>query len=173
MVLGAMASKVAYNRFDLTNFHFLLHPRRWFWFATGLDGASGTSGRPVVNSDSFPAFNISAKEVDPVPYEGLAGRTPFGPKVYIDANVPITDNGSGVLSGEDDVAFAAKWDDLWLFEGDLRTRVLPEVLSGTLEIRFQVYNYVAFLVRYGQSLALGQGTGFVPPASAIDSSVKF
>jgi HK97 family phage major capsid protein len=172
MVLGAMASKTAYNRYNLENFHFLLHPRRWFWFATALDGASGTVGRPVVNIESV-AYNVSALEVPDVPFEGLAGRVPFGPAAYIDGNVPVTDNGSGVLSGTYDLAIGAKWDDLWLFEGDLRTRVLPEVLSGTLEVRFQLYNYVAFLVRYGQSITLAQGSGFGAPASAIDSSVTF
>lgn len=172
-VLGAMASKASYNRFDLTNFHFLLHPRRWFWFATSLDGANGTSGRPIVGSDRTGPFNVSALEQDMVPAEGLAGQVPFGPNAYIDGNVPTTDNGSGALSGTYDIAVGAKWDDLWLFEGDLRTRVLPEVLSGTLEVRFQVYNYLAFLVRYGQSISLGQGSGFAGPAGAIDPSIQF
>jgi len=172
MVLGAMASKTAYNRYNLENFHFLGHPRRWFWFATALDGAGGAVGRPVVNIESV-AYNVSALEVGNVPFEGLAGRVPFGPSYYIDGNVPTTDNGSGALTGTYDLTIGAKWDDLWLFEGDLRTRVLPEVLSGTLEVRFQLYNYVAFLVRYGQSITLAQGSGFAAPASAIDSSVTF
>ena len=173
MVAGAMASKIAYNRYDLSNVHYLLHPRRWFWFATALDGASGTAGRPLVVNPAFGPFNASALEQSSVPFEGLAGRMPFGPNVYIDANVPTTDNGSGALTGTNDLAIAAKWDDLWLFEGNLRTRVLPEILSGTLEIRYQVYNYVAFLVRYGQSITLAQGTGFGAPTSALDSSVTF
>ena len=39
--------------------------------------------------------------------------------------------------------------------------------SGTLEIRYQVFNYVAFLVRYGQSIAIGQGTGYAAPKGAL------
>jgi hypothetical protein len=54
-----------------------------------------------------------------------------------------------VTGGTNDLALGAHWDDLWLFEGQVRTRVLSEVLSGTLQVRFQVYNYVAFLARYG------------------------
>lgn len=174
-VLGAMASKTSYNRFDMTNFRYLLHPRRWFWFATSLDGATGKSGRPIVNaSDGFGPFNVSALEVDPAPAEGLAGRVPFGPPVYIDGNVPVVaTSGGAVTGGSNDVGVGAKWDDLWLFEGDLRTRVLPEVLSGTLEVRFQVYNYLAFLIRYGQSVAVAAGTGFAAPTGAIDSSITF
>jgi hypothetical protein len=164
MLAAAMASKVSYNRFDLTNFNYLLHGRRWFWFASALDG--GTTGRPLVNPD-VTGYNVSATNADQVPAQGRAGQFPFGPSVYIDPNVP-TDAG-----GIQDVAIAAKWDDLWLFEGAPRFRVLPEVLSGTLEVRFQLYNYVAFLVRYGQSIAIATGTGFAPPASALDASVLF
>lgn len=173
MVLGAMASKVAYNRFDLNNFGFVMHPRRWFWFATALDGTEGKIGRPVVNVPRNGPFNISNLANDAAMPEGYAGQTAFGPKAYVDPNIPVTDNGSGALTGSNDIAIGAKWDDLWLFEGDLRTRVLSEVLSGTLEIRFQVYNYIAFLVRYGQSIAIAEGTGFSAPKSAIDSSVEF
>jgi hypothetical protein len=78
--------------------------------------------------------------------------------VNISPNVPTTDNTDGGGATRD-VAIAAKWDDLWLFEGELRTRVLPEVLSGTLQVRFQAYNYVAFLARYGQSIASAPAPG--------------
>src|ERR1700756_304586 len=139
--LGAMASKTAYSRFNLKDFNYVLHPRRWFWAATGLDQL----GRPLGSDDGFGPRNAQAIEIDPQPFEGYAGRVPFGPNVYIDANVPITDNGSGAAGGTNDVAIGAIWDDCWLFEGDLRTRVLAEVLSGTLELRFQVYAYIAFL----------------------------
>jgi HK97 family phage major capsid protein len=169
-VLGALASQVSYNRFNLQNFAYLLHGRRWFWFATALDGASGTSGRPLVNPAET-GFNVSAIYDGMDVPEGLVGHVPFGPRAYISANVPTNDT-TGGGSGQD-LAISAKWDDLWLFEGDLRTRVLPEVLSGTLEIRFQVYNYVAFLARYGASLAIGTGTGFAAPVGAIDSSIAF
>ena len=168
-IAGAMASQIAWNRYDLSNLAFVLHPRRWFWYATTLD----TTGRPLVEMNTATAFNPGATEA-PLTAEGFVGNLSFGPGAYIDANVPSTDNGSGVLSGTNDVAIAAKWDDVWLFEGELRTRVLPEVLSGTLEVRFQVYNYVAALVRYGQSLAIAQGTYFAAPtAGGTLTSVTF
>jgi hypothetical protein len=139
-VLGAMASKTAYSRFNLIDFNYLVHPRRWFWYATGLDGASGTSGRFIVNTDTngFQNYNVQALEANPAPFEGYVGQTPFGVKAYIDANVPITDSAGTPGGGSADIAMGAIWDDVWLFEGDLRTRVLSEVLSGTLELRFQV-----------------------------------
>jgi len=163
-LLGALASKVSYNRYDLENLHFVLHPRRWFWFATTGDGPKAEYGRPLINTNEFGPFNIAALNTDPTPYEGLVGRVPFGPNVYIDGNIPTTtSSGAYSTTGEEDFALAAKFDDLWLFEGDLRTRVLPEILSGTLEIRYQVFNYVAFLCRYPQSIAFGTGSGMKQP----------
>ena len=165
-VLGAMASQTAYSRFDLSNFNFLLHPRRWFWYATTLD----TTGRPIVESPRGQGMNIAATETAMAPVEGLAGNVAFGPNAYISGNVPVTDT-SGGGTGQD-IAIGAKWDDLWLFEGSPTTRVLEEVLSGTLEVRFQMYNYIAFLVRYGQSISIAEGSGFAAPAGA-DTSVVF
>jgi len=153
--LAAMASKTSYARFNLRDFNLLMHPRRHFWSVSGLDAL----GRGLGSDDGFGPYNASEVEIDPAPYEGYAGRVPFGPSVYIDANVPITDNGGTPGGGSNDIVIGAIWDDLWLFEGDLRTRVLTEVLSGTLEMRFQVYGYLAFLSRYGVSIAIGTSTG--------------
>jgi fido (protein-threonine AMPylation protein) len=72
---------------------------------------------------------------------------------------------------------AARFEDLFLWEGEMRTRVLQEVLSGTLQARFQLYAYLASmpnryqnaagqLLSYGNvnsvgvlAAALSQGTG--------------
>jgi hypothetical protein len=43
--------------------------------------------------------------------------------------------------------------------------VLQEVLSGTLQVRFQLYNYVAFIPnRYPASVARINGTGMAAPS---------
>jgi hypothetical protein len=175
MALGAAASKASYARYSLENMHFLGHPRRWFWFATALRGASGTSGDPMVSADGFGPYNASALHAPGgVPNEGLAGRVPFGPNFYIDGNVPILATAAGaVTGGTNDLSLGAKWDDLWLFESSLRTRVLSEVLSGTLQIRFQIYGYVCFLVRYGASISVIVGTGMGAPTAVGDTSITF
>ena len=52
-----------------------------------------------------------------------------------------------------------------LYEGALRTRALVEVLSGTLQVRLQAYNYMAFIPdQYPVSYSLIDGTGLVMPA---------
>lgn len=174
-VMGAQASQIAQNRFSVQNLHYFVNPRRWYWFATASDGVSGTAGRPLAGNDRFGPFNVAALEdAGDEPAEGLVAQVPFGPhNIYIDANVPTTDNGSGVLTGTYDVSIALKTDDAWLFEGALRTRALSEVLSGTLEVRFQVFNYIAFLLRYGQSLCIASGAGFAAPASAFGAEILY
>jgi hypothetical protein len=95
--------------------------------------------------------------------EGPVG-TILGRPWYVDANIPLTFGGGttnpsmsttsaghtsptdGSGSGDTFTPFlAGVWDDMLLFEGDIRSRVLQEILSGTLQVRFQVYSYVAFM----------------------------
>lgn len=46
----------------------------------------------------------------------------------------------------------------------MRARVLSEVLSGTLQVRLQVYGYIAFTAeRFPQSVSIISGTGLKPP----------
>jgi Phage capsid family len=161
-MLGAMASKTAQARFNLQDFAFLLNPRRWFWGSTYTD----TNGRFIVENQDFGPYNTDALIIgEQTPFEGLVGRVPFGPKVYIDANMPITDPGHKTEVADGDFAIGAIWDDIWLFEGDIRTDVFDQTLSGTMEIRYRLYNYVAMLQRYGPSVAISTGTGFAPPVT--------
>lgn len=149
-VLGGTASKIATNRFDVSSLKYVIHPRRWYWFASQIS----SDGRPLVSAGQFGPFNAAAL-TDGSVAEGNTGVTLLGHPVILDANLPLE-------SGKDQ-AIAFNADDAWLFEGSLKTRVLPEVLSGTLQIRFQVYNYVAFLDRYANSISVASGTGFAAP----------
>ncbi len=162
-VFGAMASQVAKNRFTLSSLAYVCHPRRAMWYISGVD----SNNRPLVESRGLGPFNVAALEQDAVPAEGLVARMPCGPSIYHDANITTADTaGSGSAQ---DIALGCVWDDAWLFESEMRTRVLPEVPSGTLHIRLQVYAYVAFLLGYGQSLAIASGTGFSAPQGAVTS----
>lgn len=172
-VLGAMASQIAKNRYDAQNFKIVLHGRRWFWYSTGLDA----NDRPLGETMGGGRFDINAALEAGLQAEGLVGTLPFlaDAPVYIDDNIPTNDAGSGTGSGgSDDVAIAALWDDVWLFNGDLRTNVYNEILSATLGVRFQLYNYHALLVRYGQSLCVASGTGFAAPTGPTNyTSILF
>jgi HK97 family phage major capsid protein len=176
---GAMLSSIATNRFSTENVHFLMPPRRWFWWATQLDGTSGAIGKPLIGSAGYGPFDAEAMHHG-TPPEGMVGSSKMGPfNYYISANCPTTAAAASttvtanVVDGAFDQILACKWDDIWLFEGALRTRVLPEVLSGTLQIRFQIYAYVSQIVRYGSSIVVAQGAGLPQPKGLIDTAMAF
>lgn len=145
-------SLIAKTRFA-TATAFVVHPSNWYWIASALD----TAGRPLIPpTGSGPTFNaVGSDGADEA--QGLVGT--FGAlPVYMDANIPTNVGASSNQS----VMYAAKWDDLYLYEGSIRSRVLTEVLSGTLQVRIQLYNYVAFLPnRFPAAISAINGTGLV------------
>ena len=58
----------------------------------------------------------------------------------------------------------ARFSDFWLFQETTRLRALPEILSGTLQLRYQAYVYLAFCIRFDPSIAVISGTGLDAPA---------
>lgn len=162
-VFGAMASQIARTRFDASNYRIVLHGRRWFAYSCSLDA----NNRPLGESQSGGRYNIAAAVQNGLQAEGLVGSLPFvaDAPVYIDDNVPINDTTGG--GSNQDIAISGLWDDAWLFKSPLRTDVFREVESGSLGVRFRVYNYAAFLVRYGQSFAVATGSGFAAPTGAF------
>jgi HK97 family phage major capsid protein len=133
----------------------VMHPRRWMWFLAAVD----TSNRPLVTpSDSVGPWNALGVG------HGVAAQGPVGQllglPVYVDPNIP-TNLGAGT---NEDRIIVAKWDDLWLFEGSVRTRVLPEVLSGNLQVRIQAYEYFTVIPqRYPAAITVLSGTGLITP----------
>jgi HK97 family phage major capsid protein len=147
---GKAASLVARQRFQMID-AITMTPQRWYFLATQLD----TANRPLVVPRGAPGFN-SAGQLD-LNAEGLVGEV-LGTPIYIDANMPST------YATNQDYVLAAKFKDTYLFEGALRTRVLTEVLSGTLQVRVQLYNYAAMINnRFPKSLSAITGTGTVSP----------
>jgi len=155
---GALFSTIARNRFRPVT-SVVSNPAVWYAMATAGDGNS----RPLVTPSVQGPWNTVADFSPGVVAEGPVGSI-FGRPWYLDANIPLTFGGAstnpsmsttsaghtsptdGTGSGDNFTPFlAGVWDDILLFEGDVRTRVLQEILSGTLQIRFQIYSYVAFM----------------------------
>lgn len=180
--MGANWSHIAKERFNVQNVHHVINPAFGAYLASATDTES-EKGRLLVNASDFPNFNISGELAADTEAEGFLLKTPLGPSVYQSANIPpilpsanSTATGSSasiiaaankavealITSGSELFSYCltAKFDDIWFFESDLRARVLPEVVSGTLQIRFQVYAYIALLVRYGPSLQFAGGKPF-------------
>lgn len=133
----------------------VMSPRRWAWFLASLD----TTNRPLVLPDANAAFNALARQTQ-VASENVVGQLQ-GLPVVIDASIPLT-LGAGT---NEDVILVMRASDQWLWEGALRTRTLPEVLSGTLQVRMQIYAYLAFMAgRYPKGISKLTGTGLAAPA---------
>jgi HK97 family phage major capsid protein len=148
------ASLVAKNR-KLPATGVVMIPSLWYWALSQLD----TTNRPLIVPTSQ-AFNAMA-EGSAAPADGPGGMLTYGLPAYLDGNIP---SNLGTGTNETRVV-TARFDDLYLFEGSMRTRVLTEVLSGSLQVRFQVYNYVAFMAnRRPESISVVSGTGTIPAA---------
>lgn len=131
----------------------VMAPRRWFWMTSQLDA----NGRPLVVSTAQNGLNTIA-EIRDTAFEGPVG-TWHGLPVVLDPNMPIT-----LGTGAEDNPFATLSTDHVLFEGVERTRALPEVLSGNLTVRLQLYRYIAFTAgRYPSATAIISGTGVTTP----------
>lgn len=140
----------------------VMHPRRWGWLTAQAD----SSGRPlVVPSASYGSDGTAVNPFGTTQVPGLVENGPVGMwqglPVYLDASIP-TNQGAGT---NEDVIFVLRPSDLYLWEqGTPNTRVYEEVLSGNLQVRFQVFGYFAFTSeRYSKASATIGGTGLVAP----------
>lgn len=158
--MGQLFSQIGRNRFQRAR-AVVSNEAVWNAFATAVDG----NKRPLVPPGNQGPFNTAATgDFDPgAPDEGPVG-TILGRTWYVDNNIPLTFGGASTNPGMSTVSaghtsptdgsgsgdtftpvIAGVFDDLLLFEGEIRTRVLQETLSGTLQVRFQIYSYLAFL----------------------------
>lgn len=130
-----------------------MHTQRMYWLGSQLD----SQNRPLLPpSDSNPMNAMGV--IDNV----AQGDTPLrllGCPVHVDLTIPTN------ISTNQDVIVATRTDDHILFEGDMRARVLEEILSGSLGVRFQIYSYVAWTGgRLPQATAVVSGTGLTTPS---------
>lgn len=133
----------------------VMHSRRWYWLAGQLD----SSNRPYVVPAAAGPYNALATMYGAPVAEGPIG-TWHGLPVFLDQNMPTTLGG-----GTEDAVVTFRGADHLLFEGALRTRALPEVLSGTLTVRLQVYAYSALILgRFPAGVSKITGTGLAAPS---------
>ena len=128
------------------------HPRRVnSWEYSAVD----STYRPLFTA--YQGFNQIGTDNPNAP-EGYAGQL-AGLPVFKDGNIPTTAVTGAVTGGTGDAIAVVKADDLLLWEGTPRFRALPEILSGTLQIRYQVYQYSAFMPnRFAPSVSIITGT---------------
>jgi len=129
----------------------VMHPRRWGWFLSLLDG----NQRPLVLPNGNMPFNVVGVLTD-VDSQQVVGNI-HGLPVVTDPNI-ATNSGAGT----EDIVYVMRSSDLILWESGIRARVLPETRAVNLTVLLQVYNYLAFTAaRYPQSVV--QITGLTAP----------
>lgn len=146
-------SKVTTNRFRKAD-AIIMSPQMWYWFISSVDSAN----RPLVVPTAAGPFNAGGVVTDAGAAAGLVG-TIHGVPVYIDATMP---NNLGAGTNQSPI-LVGKFDDSYLFESGVKTRVLPDVLSANLTVRFQVYGYTALLHRFSKNVSVITGTGTIVP----------
>ena len=147
-------SQVVTNRYQPAE-AIVMHPSTWYWLSSAVDG----SNRPLVVPTANGPFNANGVVTNPGA-DAMAVGTIAGLPVYIDATMTKAygagTNQSPILVG--------KFSDSYLFESGVKTRVLPDVLSANLTVRFQVYGYAALLHRFAKSVSAISGTGAIAPS---------
>lgn len=132
----------------------IMHTRRWFWMAAALDA----NNRPFIVPSAQGAQNVLAA-FNAAEAEGPVGAM-IGTTIFADPAIPTNLGG-----GTEDKIIATRPQELYLFEGAIRARVLPEVGSGTMTVRFQLYNYFAFIPhRRAEATSVIGGTGLAAPS---------
>lgn len=151
--------------------HWVWHPWIWYMLTTTVDSQL----RPLVvpGTPNNMAFNQAAVDTDGPVEQGPVGYY-MGLPVILDPNIPTTFGGATAPSlaqvsagnfattpgnGLYTPILAGRWNDLYLWEGEVRTRTLSEVLSGTLQVRFQLYNYLATMPNRFQAYATESNAG--------------
>lgn len=147
-LLGAIYSSISQVATNAPGYEantILLHPRRAAWLASHRDA----NGNLFQQGQLF----LAAGGQD----QGFVGNV-AGLRVIRDSNISTT------LATTQDDAYVMDIDELMLAEGPLRTRVMQEVLSGTLQVRIQVYAFSAFAGgRRPKVLARISGAGLTTP----------
>jgi len=157
-ILGAIASgisKVVTNRYKAAE-AIVMHPSLWYWLVAQADGAS----RPLIvpTAGGNVAMNANGTLDVAGAAAGMVGRI-HGVPVFIDATITKV---YGAATNQTAI-FVGKFSDSYLFESGVKTRVLPDVLSANLTVRFQVYGYTALAHRFNKSIVAITGTGLVAP----------
>jgi len=139
--------KVATNRFLMPE-AIVIHPTIAAWLASNL-------------SSTFPLFQLGTlMQASGTQSAGFVDNF-AGLRTVLDPNIGVT-YGAGTNESE---IYIVRTSDLILMEGGLRTAVYEQTLSGTLQIRLQVYAFNAFISgRWPDGICILSGTGLQTPA---------
>ena len=166
--LGGLYSKIAVAIQQIHTARYLpptaivMHPRRWAWCLAALDSQNrplivpAAGGNSAVNADGLLAQVASENIVGSI--QGLP--------VIVDSSLPTVMSGATLTGGAQDPVLVTRLEDLYLYEDSApRFRLFEETLSGSLQVRAQLYGYYGFTAaRFPASTAKITGTGVTTPS---------
>lgn len=124
----------------------------WEWINQTFD----TSERPVVVPSYQGPFNAAAIAGDDAQGEGTIGRNMQELGTYVDLTLP-TNLGTGK---NQDVLIGGRFDENYLYESPITTRMLPQTYGAQLSMLMQLFGYSAFTAaRYPVANFALTGTG--------------
>jgi hypothetical protein len=131
--------------------HVWAQPSSWEYATVQIDATAGSNRPGAVPTYAGPYNAWAAGEPANLP-EGNTGYRLLGLPVYTDANMP--QDGSS-----HNQAVVAAMDEVWLWEGDLVMRAVPQTYAQNLSVLLQVYAYVGEIVRYPAAVQTVSGAG--------------
>ena len=139
----------------------VMHPRRWGWFLSLLDGQQ----RPLFLPTPTRRWNVAGVLTD-VASQQVVGQM-HGLPVVTDPNIETT-LGTG---GNEDPVYVLRASDVVLWESGIKARSTAGDQGADLTVLLQLYSYLAFsAARYPQSVV--EITGLTAPTWRRSHSVR-
>ena len=126
--------------------HIFAQVTPWEWLLASIDA----NGRPLFNPDYAGPWAAQAAGEGTPTYEGQSTYRWNGLPVYKDNNIPNV--------GSNYQYIVADMEEVWLWEGDLVNRAIPQTYANQLSVLLQVYAYVGLINRYPTAVQSVNGT---------------
>lgn len=132
-----------------TNFY--MNSTQWAWLQSQLD----SNGRALIVPSYAGPFNAVAA--------ALAGKditAPEGQTGYEMQSLPVSKDNGIAASGSNAQLVVAHMPEVWVWEGDLIPRTIPQTFAQNLSILLQVYAYWTCIVRYPKAVQVISGARY-------------
>ena len=127
-------------------------PTQWSFLSAQID----TNGRPLVVPNYAGAFNAIAAAVA----GSKENVVPEGDTGFSVQSLPVWKDGAIPASGSNTQIIVAHMPEVWIWEGSLIPRTVPQTYAQNLQVLLQVYSYNAVLVRYPSAVCFITGNRY-------------
>jgi HK97 family phage major capsid protein len=134
--------------------HIFTTATEWGYVESLLD----SNGRPLVVPNYAGPFNALAASLsgkENVVTEGDTGFALLSVPVFKDNNIPTSSSNTQIL--------VCHMPEIWVWEGELVPRTIPQTYAQNLSVLLQVYSYNAVIPRYAEAVQAISGARY--PAS--------